>query len=185
MICSTLTGKMSLKHPVINKFCREDGMILNRIRSRSKAVAYTAGYSHHSGYKFIRINGKSYAVHRLIAQAFIPNPLNKPFVDHIDRNRSNNSTSNLRWATSKENNDNSSSVINRNQMITVRQCDNKNEYIRQLCASHDYYELNMRKPTGEWTSSRWIPKWLYEKIKNLNGYQRYEEYIYWKKNRKE
>lgn len=41
---------------------------------------------------------KSHYVHRLVAQAFIPNPHNFPTVDHIDRNRSNNVSTNLRWA---------------------------------------------------------------------------------------
>lgn len=43
-------------------------------------------------------------VHRLIAEAFIPNPDNKPCVDHKDGNRQNNAVSNLRWATYSENN---------------------------------------------------------------------------------
>ena len=41
--------------------------------------------------------------HRLLAQAFIPNPDNKPEVDHINRNRIDNSLDNLRWATRQEN----------------------------------------------------------------------------------
>lgn len=44
-----------------------------------------------------------YYLHRLIAEAFIPNPDNKPCIDHIDRNPLNNSISNLRWCTHTEN----------------------------------------------------------------------------------
>jgi len=46
---------------------------------------------------------KTESVHRLLCLTFIPNPNNKPLVDHIDRCRSNNNLSNLRWATWEEN----------------------------------------------------------------------------------
>ncbi len=51
-------------------------------------------------------NGKVFGVHRLVAIEFIPNPENKPFVDHIDNDKANNNVNNLRWATITENNRN-------------------------------------------------------------------------------
>jgi hypothetical protein len=48
-------------------------------------------------------SGRSKKIHQLVARAFIPNPENKPVVDHINGNRYDNRVENLRWATYKEN----------------------------------------------------------------------------------
>lgn len=55
------------------------------------------------GYKRIKINGKNYAVHRLVAEKYIPNPNNLPEIDHIDTCRKHNWVSNLQWINRKDN----------------------------------------------------------------------------------
>ena len=59
------------------------------------------------GYEIYTIckNNKPYhkSVHRLFAQHFIPNPENKPYINHIDGNPLNNTLDNLEWVTQSEN----------------------------------------------------------------------------------
>lgn len=61
-----------------------------------------------NGYKQVVLskNGKQriYRVHRLVAEAFIPNPLGLPEVNHKDENRANNNVDNLEWCTHQYNN---------------------------------------------------------------------------------
>jgi hypothetical protein len=65
-----------------------------------KPYADSRGYCAHKFWKDGKFHHK--LLHRLMAEAFIPNPENKPTVDHIDRNPSNNVLTNLRWATHTE-----------------------------------------------------------------------------------
>lgn len=67
-------------------------------------------YIANNGYLSLRLGRcnkdkkKLVCVHRLVAEAFVPNPNNFYYVGHIDENRLNNCSSNLKWCTASENN---------------------------------------------------------------------------------
>lgn len=79
---------------------------------------------HGHTYQFVCLNtnrkNKSMYVHRLVAEAFIPNPHNRPFVDHISRETTDNNVKNLRWATNRENLNNPNTVKARHGNVTKR-----------------------------------------------------------------
>ena len=79
----------------------DTGLVMNKLGLIMKLSVSNQGYRRIN----LRNNNKKkhLYVHRLVAQAFIPNPENKSEVDHIDRSKDNNCISNLRWSTRVEN----------------------------------------------------------------------------------
>ena len=60
--------------------------------------------NHSAGYKIVTIENKTKYVHRLVAEKYIPNPDNKPCINHINGIKSDNRIENLEWVTYLENN---------------------------------------------------------------------------------
>ncbi|RKJ52866.1 hypothetical protein D7X33_31535, partial [Butyricicoccus sp. 1XD8-22] len=92
---------------------------LGRVRSLARIVVDKSGRKHNvkskilksrkggPGYLTVNLNkdgkGKTFNVHRLVAEQFIPNVYNKRVVNHIDGNKTHNHVNNLEWVTHSEN----------------------------------------------------------------------------------
>lgn len=103
------------------------------------------GISKNSYQKFFR-------VHRLVAQAFIPNPLNLPQVNHKDENRSNNCVDNLEWCDAPYNSSYGTrgERISKNKSKPVYQYTLDGELVKiwsstQECGRNGYTQINVSK----------------------------------------
>lgn len=86
-----------------------------RIKSLSRPIKTLRGYriikerilkpNEHNKYSTIQFkrNGKTFLIHRVVADSFIPNPDEKPYVNHINGNKKDNRVENLEWVTNSEN----------------------------------------------------------------------------------
>ena len=92
-----IEGEIWEKHPSFEKlFVSNKG----RIKRELKLIPnyFYVSYGHDmNGFMCITVNGKHLRIHRIVAETFIPNPQNYPYVYHIDGNRHNNKVENLKW----------------------------------------------------------------------------------------
>ena len=97
------------------------------------------GYITKKGYHRVNLykNGKShsYAIHRLVALHFIPNPGQKNEVNHINGNKSNNKVENLEWVTNKENIDYTYKYSMSKAQKKVAKIDKNNNVILEIFVS--------------------------------------------------
>ena len=89
-----------LKIPLVGKNMEHTGEF-KEILKPERELTYRIN---NRGYRYVSLQKTSFMVHRLVAQAFVPNPANKQYVNHIDGDKLNNNVSNLEWCTIAENN---------------------------------------------------------------------------------
>ena len=96
---------MEIYKYIIGTKCNYSVSNLGNVKSLrfNKEKILSQGYNPENGYYSVAINGKTSYVHRLVALTFIPNPKNKPVVNHINGIKNDNRVENLEWNTQKEN----------------------------------------------------------------------------------
>ena len=156
----------------VNNSGNNDKTIFNTItRKYKKPQQYKSGYLFVSLYQ----NGvnKIFLLHRLIAQAFIPNPQNKPCIDHINGDRTDNRVENLRWCSYKENMNN---PITRKRIsesrIGITFSSTHKKHIREAHNKQAIPIAQHDKMTGElvavWPSSREVEREIGYMHNNIN-----------------
>lgn len=126
-----------------NYSINENGKVRNDLTNKIKAPFINKK----NGYYMVDLwkNNKStkIPIHRLVAEAFIPNPENKATVDHKDGNRKNNSIENLRWATYSEQNSRFNTFGVRSEKIKVTHENGTILYFEQIKLAADYFNCTI------------------------------------------
>lgn len=172
-----------------NDIVNEDGVVL---RFNRKPLTY---YDNYKGYIYVplfRCDTKKRlykAIHRIVAETFIPNPENKPQVNHIDCDKTNNKKSNLEWNTQEENmrhardnglrdtplmrevgkgEKNSQAIINKNDVREIREIYSKESYkIKEYLANLFNIDMSLLEDVLVFKNKIKVPKkFIEEKRRN-------------------
>ena len=92
---------------------------------------------------------KTFNIHRLIGLYYIPNPNNKPEVDHINRIKHDNRIENLRWATSSEQKQNRDGYSNTGEKYITKTYRKDNNKFYYFITKNDYF--NKKLSCNKWT----------------------------------
>ena len=104
---------------------------------------------HHTGYMIVSLGRKprkNFLVHVLVANAFIENKDNKPYVNHIDGNKANNKTENLEWVMAKENTSHAIKTGLRGSNKPVYQYDLQGNFIKKWDSQSDAARFYNKRP---------------------------------------
>lgn len=152
--------------PNNNYYITDEGKLFNKY-TKEEFIPKPNKY----GYRSLKINGERVMLHRLVATIWIPNPENKPQVDHINRIRTDNRVENLRWVTNAENQQNTT----RSLPLGQRRCD---------LSPKEYQKMLAKRA---WKKHKENPEWLKKKNENnkiatrqyyarQHGFDTWEEY---------
>jgi hypothetical protein len=132
---TSLHGELWKECPLGTDFPKVLTSNLGRVKIKDNNPRY--GTLRKNGYYDIKINKKTFRVHRLVCLTFLENPDSKPFVNHKDENRSNNKIDNLEWITAKDNVNHSLNLNNRikqnkRSKIVIQIDPNTNKIIKEF-----------------------------------------------------
>lgn len=168
---SSLGRVKNIPHWVTRGYVKKDGVrIIDRLFVKEKILTPKKKYHHRNRNKSsdvyyfgfsLRKGGKyiNKMLHKIIAEAFVPNPENKPCIDHINGDPLDNRIENLRWCTYKENNNNP--VTKERKAISskgVNKCRKHTEGFKQYLSN----KFKGREFKKEWVQHRFKKVFQYD-----------------------